>query len=340
MPNIKLQSMTDSATQPAQWKQILSASTISSKDLLTRLNLETHPLLDPTAPAFPLRVPEPFLSKIQIGDPNDPLLLQVLPQTQESLHVDGYTSEPLLEQKFSPVPGLIHKYKSRVLLVLTQACAIHCRYCFRRNFPYNEHQQSRQQWQQALDYIASKPEINEVILSGGDPLSLSDTSLKDLLGKIDKIESVSRIRIHTRILPSLPQRITDKLLNTLSGLRCKAVMVAHCNHPNELGDDTAHAFFQLKEHGVTLLNQSVLLKNINDDAHVLKALSEQLFAQGVLPYYLFTLDKVAGAAHFDLARSQANIIYKELCSLLPGFLTPKLAEEQPGDESKRVLSNY
>lgn len=340
MPNIKLKSMTDSATQPVGWKQILSASKISSKDLLTRLNLETHPLLDPKAPAFALRVPEPFLNKIQDGDPKDPLLLQVLPQKQESLRIDGYTSEPLMEQEYSPVPGLIHKYTSRVLLVLTQACAIHCRYCFRRNFPYDEHQQSRQQWQQALDYVERNSEINEVILSGGDPLSLSDSSLDDLLGKIDKIESVSRVRIHTRMLPSLPQRITDKLLNTLSSLRCKVVVVAHCNHPNELANDTAEAFLQLKKCGVTLLNQSVLLKNINDDAHVLKELSEQLFEQGVLPYYLFTLDKVAGAAHFDLTRSQANAIYKDLCSLLPGFLTPKLAEEQPGDVSKRVLSNY
>ena len=332
--------MTDSTSQPAQWKQILSASNISSKELLARLKLDVHPLLDPNAPAFALRVPEPFLNKIKTGDSNDPLLLQVLPQAQESLQVDGYTNEPLLEQEYSPVPGLIHKYISRVLLVLTQACAIHCRYCFRRNFPYDEHQQSRQQWQQALDYVVSKPEINEVILSGGDPLSLSDTSLEDLLGKIDRIDSVSRIRIHTRMLPSLPQRITDKLLNTLSSLRCKVVMVAHCNHPHELANDTAQAFLQLKEHGVTLLNQSVLLKNVNDDPHVLKQLSERLFAQGVLPYYLFTLDKVAGAAHFDLERSQANIIYKELCSLLPGFLTPKLAEEQPGDVSKRVLSNH
>lgn len=339
MPHIELKSMAEIAEQPEQWKKILSTSNISAEDLLARLNLIGHPLLDQNDPAFPLRVPEPFLEKIEPGNPNDPLLLQVLPQAQESLQVDGYTSEPLLEQDYSPLPGLIHKYRSRVLLVLTQACAIHCRYCFRRNFPYNEHQQSRQQWQQALDYVANNPQVNEVILSGGDPLSLSDGSLRDLLQKIDRIEAIKRIRIHTRMLPSLPQRVTKELLSTLASMRCKVIVVAHCNHPNELAGDTAQAFLKLKQHDVTLLNQSVLLKNVNDDPHVLKLLSERLFEQGVLPYYLFTLDKVAGAAHFDLSRSQTNLIYQELCSILPGFLTPKLAEEQPGETSKRVLSN-
>ncbi|KZY61065.1 hypothetical protein A3742_02955 [Oleiphilus sp. HI0071] len=340
MPNIKLKSMTDTPAQPSQWKKILSASTISAQDLLIRLELDEHPLLDQNAPSFPLRVPEPFLNKIEKGNPNDPLLLQVLPQAQESLDIEGYASEPLLEQNFSPLPGLIHKYSSRVLLILTQSCAIHCRYCFRRNFPYSEHQQSRQQWQQALDYVATRSEISEVILSGGDPLSLSDSSLEELFDKIDRITSVKRIRIHTRMLPSLPQRITSRLLKVISNLRCKVILVAHCNHPNELANDTERAFLRLKEHGVTLLNQSVMLRHINDDAQILQALSEKLFAQGVLPYYLFTLDKVAGAAHFDLPRSEAKQIYKELCAQLPGFLTPKLAEEQPGDGSKRVLSNH
>jgi EF-P beta-lysylation protein EpmB len=262
-----------------------------------------------------------------------------LPQARESLEVDGYISEPLLEQDFSPVPGLIHKYRSRALLILTQACAIHCRYCFRRNFPYNEHQQSRSEWSGALAYIASHPQINEVILSGGDPLSVSDSALDELLQQIDQIPTVVRIRIHTRMLPSLPQRITKPLLNSFSALRCKIILVAHCNHPNELADDTEFAFQQLKQHGVTLLNQSVLLHQVNDDPRTLARLSERLFEQGVLPYYLFTLDKVAGAAHFDLNRQEAKQIYQKLSALLPGFLTPKLAEEQPGEQSKRVLSN-
>ena len=339
MANIELKKAVPLQPEPESWKTILRESTISKQALLARLKLDRHPLLDELAPSFPLRVPAPFLDKMETGNPNDPLLLQVLPQARESLPVDGYTMEPLLEQDFSPVPGLIHKYSSRALLILTQACAIHCRYCFRRNFPYSEHQQSRSEWSKALDYVASNAYINEIILSGGDPLSLSDSALDALLKQIDKIPTVSRIRIHTRMLPSLPQRITQELLNRLSGLRCKVVLVAHCNHPNELAEDTAFAFRQLKQHGVTLLNQSVLLRDVNDAPRKLAQLSERLFEQGVLPYYLFTLDKVAGAAHFDLDREEAKRIYQELCALLPGFLTPKLAEEQPGEQSKRVLSN-
>ena len=340
MSTIDLKTITDTSAQSDPWKKILRESALSTKELLARLNLKEHPLVDPNTPSFPVRVPEPFLRKIKKGDPNDPLLLQVLPQSQESLQVSGYIDEPLLEQNFSPVSGVIHKYASRVLLILTQACAIHCRYCFRRNFPYNEHQQSQKEWNQAIEYIASNPHINEVILSGGDPLSLPDSALIELLKKIDKISSIRRIRIHTRMLPSMPQRVTPSLLNALSSLRSRPIVVAHCNHPNELGEDTEHAFAQLKAHGVTLLNQTVLLKNINDKALTLQTLSERLFEQGVLPYYLFTLDKVAGAAHFDLSRAEANSIYKELCARLPGFLVPKLAEEHPGEASKRVLSNH
>lgn len=339
MANIELTKAVPLQPKPESWKTILRDSTISKQALLERLELDHHPLLDEHASSFPLRVPAPFLDKIETGNPHDPLLLQVLPQARESLPVDGYISEPLLEQDFSPVPGLIHKYSSRALLILTQACAIHCRYCFRRNFPYNEHQQSRSEWSGALTYIASNRQINEVILSGGDPLSLSDSVLDELLQQIDRIPTVLRIRIHTRMLPSLPQRINQTLLKSLSSLRCKIVLVAHCNHPNELAEDTALAFRQLKQHGITLLNQSVLLRSVNDDPRTLAKLSERLFEQGVLPYYLFTLDKVAGAAHFDLDRKEAKQIYQELCALLPGFLTPKLAEEQPGEQSKRVLSN-
>jgi len=322
----------------ATWQHLLSNSAITSTQLLKQLELDGHPLLDQCASPFPLRTPQPFIDKMRKQDPWDPLLLQVLPQAQERVTVEGFTQEPLEEQDYSPVSGLIHKYHSRALLVLTQACAIHCRYCFRRNFPYAEHQQSSSQWQTAFNYIAQHPEINEVILSGGDPLSLPDAYLEKLLKQIEAIDSVKRLRIHSRMLPTLPQRITPELCNMLERSRLQCVFVAHCNHPNELADDTAAAFTALKHANVTLLNQSVLLKQINDNANTLKTLSETLFDQGVLPYYLFTLDKVAGAAHFDLDLNQAKAIYQDLSTKLPGFLLPKLAIETPGQRSKTILS--
>lgn len=325
--------------QEDSWQRILSQSTLSKESLLKFLNLKSHPLLDEKEPNFPLRIPTPFLDKIRPGDLADPLLLQVLPQKNEYIVSEGFLDEPLQEQEYSPVPGLIHKYESRVLLVTTQACAIHCRYCFRRNFPYQEHAQSRSSWDSALDYIESQPKVNEVILSGGDPLSLTDKSLCQLLKKIESIQTIKRVRIHTRMLPCLPQRVTPALCSLLEGLHLKVVVVAHCNHPNELANDTAQAFKQLKNSGVSLLNQSVLLKSINNEAETLSDLSEKLFEQGVLPYYLFVLDKVNGAAHFDLPRSEAKSIHKILQSKLPGFLVPKLAEEKPGKKNKTLLQS-
>lgn len=324
-------------TEEDSWQSILAASTLSKEKLLDALNLNKHALLDDKEPGFPLRVPAPFLEKMAIGCPDDPLLLQILPQKNEHKAVQGFLDEPLQEQEYSPVTGLIHKYKSRVLLVTTQACAIHCRYCFRRNFPYQEHAQSRTEWSTALRYIETHPSVNEVILSGGDPLSLNDKSLAALLRKVERIQTIKRIRIHTRMLPCLPQRVTDSLCQLLESLSCQVILVAHCNHPNELADDTAQAFNKLKKAGVTLLNQSVLLKSVNNDAETLANLSEQLFQQGVLPYYLFVLDKVNGAAHFDLARQEAASIHRALQSKLPGFLVPKLAEEKPGEKNKTLL---
>ncbi len=332
--SIKLRSETTDS-----WQSLLSNSKISTFDLLQKVGLEHHPLaINEDQLSFPLKVPQPYLDKIKRNEPNDPLLLQVLPQSAETLDKLGFVSEPLQEQEFTPTPGLIHKYASRVLLITTQACAIHCRYCFRRNFPYAEHQRSRKDWQEAFDYIASHPEVNEVILSGGDPLSLSDTYLRELMTKLANIPNVQRIRIHTRLLPSLPQRITNDFSDMLKLLAAKVVMVTHCNHANELGDDTAEALAKLKHPNITLLNQSVLLKGINDDADTLEALSERLFAQGVLPYYLFVLDKVAGASHFDLPLKEALHIHRELTAKLPGFLVPKLAQEEPGESSKTVLT--
>lgn len=321
------------------WASLLAGSTISTQALLDYLELNEHPNAQASAEAlFKLRVPRPYLEKIRKGDPDDPLLLQVLPSASEHLQVKGYSNDPLEEKSFSPVPGLIHKYRSRALLITTQSCAIHCRYCFRRNFPYSEHRRSQAQWQEALDYLTEQADLNEVILSGGDPLMLSNKVLQNLLFALDALPQLKRIRIHSRLISSLPQRVDEQLLATFKALSKKLIIVLHCNHPNELGEDVASACHALRETGAWLLNQSVLLKGINDDAQTLSDLSEGLMGCQVHPYYLFTLDKVAGAAHFDLSPERVMQIYRELLANLPGFLVPKLVAEIPGQKAKTPLS--
>lgn len=319
----------------SDWKQLLRNSRMSTQDLLAAVGLKDHALACHSAERFfELRAPLPYLQKIEKGKPDDPLLLQILPQKAEHARPDGFSGDPLDEQRYSPAKGLIHKYHKRVLLVPGQACAINCRYCFRREFPYAEHRQSKQQWQQSLDYIRARHDINEVILSGGDPLIHDDDYLFWLLGQLDQIKHVSRIRIHSRLITTLPQRIDSHFLGALEQLHTPLVMVTHCNHANELGDDVAHALQQLNARKVTLLNQSVLLRAVNDQVITLQNLSERLFEVGVLPYYLFTLDKVNGAAHFDIPLDEIRKLYKGLLACLPGYLVPKLVTEVPGQPSK------
>jgi EF-P beta-lysylation protein EpmB len=321
------------------WKAKLSQSRINTAELLRYLELENHPLANSEAEKlFELRVPAGYLGKIRKGDPNDPLLLQILPQAAEHLSVAGFSDNPLDEQNYTPVKGVLHKYANRVLLITSAACAINCRYCFRRNFPYAEHRQSRADWQEALDYIRRTPELDEVILSGGDPLIQKNSYLLWLLNELDAIEHISRIRIHTRMLTALPERMDDRLLAGLIDLKTATVIVSHCNHPNELGDDLHAMFSRLKAANITLLNQAVLLKNINDDAQVLARLSKELFRLGILPYYLFMLDPVSGAAHFNVSEESARAIYQQLQSMLPGYLVPRLAREIPGRTSKTLVN--
>ncbi len=285
---------------------------------------------------FPLIVPDAYLSRIKKGDANDPLLLQILPQSQELISTPGYSLDPLEEADASPVPGLIHKYHGRVLLVASSTCAIHCRYCFRRHFPYQENRFQRNQHQQALDYIAADPDIREVILSGGDPLTLSNSYLRWLVESIADLPQVTTLRIHTRLPIVIPDRIDNELLSLLTG-RLKVVMVVHCNHANELDSDVGRAMSQLATAGITLLNQSVLLKDINDTVEALSELSERLFECGVLPYYLHLLDAVEGAAHFDVPEEKALYLVSVLVQILPGYLMPRLVQERPGMPSKTPL---
>lgn len=323
----------------AEWQSLLSKSRMTTKMLLQKVGLTEHPLVNSEAESlFELKVPQPFIDKMQQSCVDDPLLLQVLPQQAEFLNLPGYVDDPLDEAQYTPVKGVIHKYRSRVLLVTNQACAVNCRYCFRRSFPYEEHRQSKQDWKQAISYIESKPEINEVILSGGDPLSLATDYLEWLLQELDALPQIKRIRIHSRLPIVIPQRIDCDLLQVFERLSKKLIMVLHCNHANELGDDVCLGITAMRERGVILYNQSVLLKGINDNVDQLIELSERLFETGVQPYYLFLLDKVQGAGHFEVPEQQAKALYKALLGALPGFLVPKLMVEIPGCHSKSPVA--
>lgn len=321
-----------------QWQKSLLQAVSDPKELLTLLNLDTRLLSESleAAKEFKLRVPRGFIARMHKNDVHDPLLMQVLPMGKELISPDDYLADPLHEQAKNVLPGLLHKYSNRVLLLVSGACAIHCRYCFRREFDYASNNPGRKGLTEILNYIRNNPLINEVILSGGDPLMANDHYLSTLLKNMADILHVKRVRIHTRLPVVLPERITAGLIAALQ-TRLKTIVVIHANHPNELDDSVATAMRTLQNSGVTLLNQSVLLKGVNDCAMILRDLSEKLFSIGVLPYYLHLLDKVKGAAHFAISRNKAKIIMRELTATLPGYLVPRLVEEQPGEQAKTLI---
>lgn len=320
----------------AGWKRHLADAVSSPTELWQILGLD--PALLPAAIAagrdFPLRVPRGFLARIRPGDPHDPLLLQVLPAAAELESPAGFGRDPVGDLETSPAPGLLHKYRGRVLLVATGACAVHCRYCFRRHFPYAEHQPWGEGWAEALAYVEADRTIEEVILSGGDPLALADDKLAELESRIAAIPHVVRLRLHTRLPVVLPERVDDALLGWLGASRLEKVVVIHANHPREIDAEVEAALARLADAGCTLLNQSVLLAGVNDDAETLATLSKTLFAAGVLPYYLHLLDRVEGAAHFEVAEAAARRLHRELRARLPGYLVPRLVREVAGAPSK------
>jgi len=317
------------------WQRQLAEAFSSVEALCQHLELPPDALPLLTAfKDFPLRVPRGFVDCMEKGNPADPLLRQVLPVQQELQPFPGFSLDPVGDLNAVAEAGVIHKYHGRVLLITTGACAVHCRYCFRRHFPYQELQLSGQKLDKALTYIAEREDIVEVILSGGDPLLLNDDKLENLLRRISAIAHVRRIRIHSRIPVVLPARITPSLLETLAALPQKVVLVLHANHPNELSAEVGEACRQLSRHQVTLLNQSVLLDQVNDDPHVLGELSEKLFAFGVLPYYLHCLDRAAGVGHFEVPLPKAQALLQSLQASLPGYLVPNLVQEQAGAAHK------
>ena len=326
------------------WQQLLSDSTLTLAELLQKLDISADDFAasidgdpDISPQDFPIRAPAPFIDRMVKGDINDPLLRQVLPLVKEHDITPGYTADPLHEADFNNTPGLIHKYQSRALLIVTKACAIHCRYCFRRHFPYEDNQPSRAMWTEALNYLQQHTEINEVIYSGGDPLASSNGQLNWLSQKVAAIPHIKTLRIHTRLPVVLPQRIDTALLEILQQWPGKTVVVIHSNHANELDESVKIAIDKLKSVGVTVLNQTVLLKGINDSATALVELSERLFEIGVLPYYLHLLDTVSGAAHFAISDTQAKMIMGEVTARLPGYLVPKLVREEADKASKTPI---
>ncbi|MFI0471569.1 EF-P beta-lysylation protein EpmB [Halomonas sp. HMF6819] len=321
------------------WQRQLSRAIRDPSVLLERLGLDDRWLSGARQghELFEVRVPEAYLSRINYNAPDDPLLRQVLPLGDEARTLEGFVQDPLEEAEHRPARGLIHKYQGRVLLIASPACAINCRYCFRRHFPYADNAPSRAQWQEALDYLRQAPSIHEAILSGGDPLAASDRQLAWLTGELEAIPHIKRLRIHSRLPVVIPDRIDDALLAWLSTTRLQTVMVLHINHANEIDQAVVDACARLKKAGVTLLNQSVLLRGVNDAVDTLAALSERLFEAGVLPYYLHVLDPVQGAAHFDVPDDEARALVSELRNHLPGFLMPRLVREIPGEGSKTPL---
>ncbi|BDX08241.1 EF-P beta-lysylation protein EpmB [Planctobacterium marinum] len=325
-------------TVESHWQKELATAYKSPESLLKTLDLDTDKYQKDieARKLFPMIVPQAFVSRMEKGNRVDPLLLQVFPDAQEFGAAPGFTADPLLEQN-NENAGLLHKYQSRVLLVVKGGCAVNCRYCFRRHFPYQDNALRKQDWLPVFDYIAADKAINEVIYSGGDPLMAKDDFLLWMTKQLEAIEHVKTLRIHTRLPVVIPNRITPELLEWFTQTRLKPVMVVHINHANEIDDPLNQKLQLLHSSGVTLLNQSVLLKGINDNADALIELHEKLFEADVLPYYLHMLDKVEGASHFNVSDDRARQIVAEVIKRQPGYLVPKLVREIGGQPGKTPM---
>lgn len=327
------------ALVPVRWQQALREAVRDPRELLDLLGLDrlAPRLSDEAMVQFPLRVPRGFVARMRRGDPSDPLLRQVLPLDDEMRPMPGFGLDAVGDGAAKTAPGVLQKYRGRALLVATGSCAIHCRYCFRRHFPYAEETAARDGWREAVDLIRQDASIEEVLLSGGDPLSLSNGKLAELTGALAVIPHLRRLRIHSRLPIVVPERVDDGLLDWLSTLPWPVTLVVHANHANEFDGTVDAALGRLRAAGAHLLNQAVLLRGVNDSVDALGALSERGFAAGVLPYYLHQLDRVAGVAHFEVDDARARALHAGLAAQLSGYLVPRLVREIPGDTGKRPL---
>lgn len=332
--------VTQNTADREEWLQQLSDVITDPEELLRLLSLTDNTKLRAGIEArrlFPLRVPRTFAARIKKGDARDPLLLQVIGLPDEFTLTPGYSNDPLEEQA-PAAPGLLHKYHNRALLLVKGSCAVNCRYCFRRHFPYHDNPGNKASWSQALDYVRRHDELDELIFSGGDPLMAKDKELDWLLGEVESITHIKRLRIHSRLPVVIPARITDALCERFARSRLQIILVSHINHANEIDELVKEGMTRLKHAGVILLNQSVLLKDVNDNADVLVNLSLALFSAGILPYYLHVLDKVQGAAHFMVDDAQARRIMEQMLASTSGYLVPRLTREVGGMPSKVPLN--
>lgn len=331
------------------WQTALSRAIRSLDQLLERLNLPLEMANTPVGSGagtatdaqsdFPVFVPLEFIQRIQPGDPADPLLLQVLPQAAETQSPDGFVNDPVGDLDAALESGAIQKYRGRALLIATGVCAVHCRYCFRRHYPYESAPKGMEAWQPAIDQVTADLDIDEVILSGGDPLMMTDHAIRRLVEKIEAIPHVRRLRIHTRLPIMIPQRITTELVDLLRQTRLVPILVIHANHPAELNCEAVRsAINRLVDAGVPVLNQSVLLRGVNDSTQTLVSLSRELVNLRVMPYYLHQLDRVVGAAHFEVPKSIGIQIIEEMRSILPGYAVPRFAEEVAGEPGKSIIA--
>ena len=326
--------------QVPPWQKELARVVTAPGELLALLGLggEWLAAAEAAARSFPLRVPRGFVARMRHGDPHDPLLRQVLPLAAELELSPGFCTDPVGDHAALQAPGVLHKYQGRVLLTATGVCAVHCRYCFRRHFPYAEANASADGWRDALDVIGADSSITEVILSGGDPLTLSDRRLADFVQQLAHLPHVTRLRLHSRLPVVLPERVTTALCDAIADTRLRVVMVLHANHAQEIGTSVRKACAHLTERGFLLLNQSVLLRGVNDSVETLVELSEALFAIKVLPYYLHQLDRVQGAAHFQVTDATALALHAGMNACLPGYLVPRLVREISGAPGKMPLT--
>ncbi|MGD8407700.1 MAG: EF-P beta-lysylation protein EpmB [Thiohalophilus sp.] len=322
-----------------EWQKSLARAIRDPRELLARLELpmDLLPAAQTASQDFPLLVPHAYVARMQPGDPQDPLLRQVLPLGEELQPAPGFVSDPVGDLPAMARPGLLHKYHGRALVITTGACGIHCRYCFRRHFPYSRANPMPSRWQQVRDYLLADDSLEELILSGGDPLSLSDHRLAGLLDAVRDIPHLKRIRLHTRYPIILPERLTPGFAELLQDTPWQVILVIHANHANEIDASVRNGLANLRDSGMTLLNQSVLLRGVNDTETALVELSEALFAAGVLPYYLHQLDPVQGAAHFQVDDHRALALHSALRHRLPGYLVPKLVRERAGEAAKTPL---
>lgn len=321
------------------WQKSLAGAIRDLPTLLKRVGVDSRLSIgpQPSETDFPVLVPDSYVRRIRPGDPADPLLLQVLPQVSEHLLVQEFTADPVQDAEACTAPGLLHKYHGRALLIAHGSCAVHCRYCFRRHFPYQEGPQSWDEWQPALEAIRQDSSLHEILLSGGDPLILSNRRLRQLLDALAEIPHVRRVRIHSRLPIVLPDRVTPGLISLLKSTRLRVVIVVHSNHARELTGDCAGALEQLVEAGFMVLNQAVLLRGVNDSVDALTELCERCIDLGVQPYYLHQLDRVQGAAHFEVPVETGRMLIREIRKRLPGYAVPRYVWEEPGGASKMPL---